>query len=171
MPLWDAARAQVDMLKSASDVDPDADFIFYHDISTNIMFRELAREARGLQSFSIQTSPSTAVAPLSLTNPYKLLVFPCRFRLVKIGMSVEWASSTGAARVTTDVLNSTASVVGGGAGAAAGRIVCENNVYFGQASIFASMSLINQYDVIKIFITSNAGGARAPIVHLIGYRE
>lgn len=171
MPLWDAARAQVDLLKSASEIDPDADFMFYHDISSNVLFRELAREARGLQVFSIGLSISTVAAPTSSTNPFRRVFFPFRFRLTAIAATVEYASSTGLAALALDVLNSGMSIIGAAAGVSAGRLVVGNGTYYGSAAVGASMELINQYDRIDYFIPSNSGGARAPIVHMIGYRE
>jgi hypothetical protein len=171
MPLWDHARAQVDMLQSASDIDPDADFMFFHDLSSNVLFKELAREVRGLQAFSIYTSSNSISAPLSTTNPFRRIFFPCRFKLKAISCTVDFASSTGLAALAIDVLNSGMSIIGGVAGAAAGRLVVGNGVYFGSAAIAASMELIKQYDRIDVYIAANSGGARSPIVHLIGCRD
>lgn len=171
MPLWDSARAQVDLLKSASDIDPDADCIFYHDISSNIIFRELAREARGLQSFSMPLSANTVSAPASTTLAFRSLRFPFRFRLRAVSVTYEYAVSTGIIGVSVDVLNSGRSVLSGTAGAAANRLAAPINAYFASVAVAASMELINQYDRIDYFIAGNQGGARAPIVHLIGFRE
>lgn len=171
MPLWDAARAQVDFLQSASDIDPDADFIFYHDISSNILFKELAREARGLQCFSVGLSAASLQAPVSASVPFRRVVFPCRYRLKAIACTVYYASSTGLAALAIDVLNSNMSILGGVANVQAGRLVVANNTYYASAAVAASMELINQYDSVNIYIAANSGGARQPIVHLIGYRE
>jgi hypothetical protein len=171
MPLWDAARAQVDVLKSAPDIDPDADFIFYHDISSNFLFRELAREARGLQAFALPTRIADSAAQVSTTLPFRRYFWPCRFRIVKLAVSVEWTSTAGTGGLSMDVLNSGMSLVGGAANVATGRIVASNNNYYGEASPAASMTLINQYDRIDLFIAGNSGGARAPLTYVIGYRE
>jgi hypothetical protein len=171
MPLWDAARAQVDLLKSASDIDPDADFILFNDISQSTLYRELISETRGLIAFSIETSANTLTAPTSTTLPFRSLRFPCRFRVAAISCTVEFASSTGVAALAIDVLNSGMSIIGAAAGVSAtGRLTVNNGSFFGSVAVGTSMELINQYDRIDLFIAANSGGARAPIVHLIGCR-
>ena len=170
MPLWDAARAQVDLLRSASDIDPDADFILFHDISQSTLYREVISETRGLQAFSIETSANNVAAPASSTLPFRSLRFPYRFRVSAISCTVEFASSTGLAALAIDVLNSGMSILGGAAGVSATRLVVANNAYFASAAVAASMELIKQFDRIDIYTAANSGGARAPIVHIIGCR-
>lgn len=171
MPLWDSARAQVDLLKSASDIDPDADFIFFHDISQNVLFKELAREARGLQVFSVITSTNATAAPVNTSAAFRSLRFPFRFRVKALSVTLDYASSTGLVTLAVDVLNSGMSIIAGVAGAAAGRLTANNAAYYGSVTVGTSMELINQFDRIDYFITGNSGGARAPIIHLIGHRE
>jgi len=171
MPLWDAARAQVDLLKSASDIDPDADFIVFHDLSSNRLFKELAREARGLQSYSVGLSANTVSAPTSTTLAFRSLRFPYRFKVYGVAATVEFASSTGLLGLSVDVLNSGMSILAGAVGAASNRLSVGTGAFSASVAVAASMELIQQYDRVDFFITGNSGGARAPIVHLLGYRD